>query len=311
MRSITELDKHVKGLKEARRERFAIDLKLAKEELDRQREKSKYDEELAKDILRASGIDTDRIEEIEREESERYSEYLKELRPKLIERPSERPELLHNQAVMTTFSSYTDSIILPPFTAEVLVSDRTYLDGIDGKEEEKDISITPDNPGDINLKVTHEGDGTFGTIIGGMIVPYVDYDLWYTFVPPSTGTYQIKSSLDFHGFYILKSNDKWWNSKSAFVRLSVNLDVNQQFWQGKMEHKVIDIEKSNVDKYQIFDETRQFITYAELVGGDSTVVLVNIELVAGADGNGSYAEINFADGNGNYIQPNLLTAVHL
>ena len=32
-----------------------------------------------------------------------------------------------------------------------------------------------------------------------------------------------------------------------------------------------------------------------------------IEIVAGASGSGSYAELNFADGNANYIDPLLLS----
>ncbi len=313
MKKISELNNHVQSLKSARREKLALDLKLARAEQEGKREKFKYEEELVRDILRASGVDTDRIEQFEREEAERYSKYLEELRPKLIERQNNRPELINNQSVMTTFASYTDSIILPPFSAEVLVSDRIYLDEIDGEEEENDLSKSPDNPGDIKLKVAQKGDGVFGTPdwLGGILVPFVEYDLYYTFVPPTSGTYQIKSSLDFHGFYILKANDKWWNFKSAFVNLSVNMDVNQHFWQGKTEHKIIDIEKSNVDTYQIFDEARQITTYADLVGGDSATVLVNIHLNAGADGNGSYAELNFSDGSGNFIHPNLLTAVHM
>ena len=52
-----------------------------------------------------------------------------------------------------------------------------------------------------------------------------------------------------------------------------------------------------------FDRTFFIDIQAPLRAGDPVVVTARSEIVAGASGSGSYAELNFADGSANFIQP--------
>jgi hypothetical protein len=295
-------------LKKDETERFVQELKRINETLKKDEERSKYEEEFSRDLLRAAGINTDRIEAFEKEQAKRTAEEVEKERESLMGGRYNLAETNSKAAVAYEIASQIGSIILPPYTGTLKASNESLLDGMKG-EKDGDNSLTPDNPGDINLSAKNSGNGVFA--FGGYILYGAEYDLWYTFVPPSTGTYQIRPTLDFHGFYMLKADDKWWNSKHAEVELHLLIDVYQYNWIGKQKYMVVDERKTNGKKNERVDETHSFSHYADLASGDIAVILVRLKMEARAKGNGSYAEINFELGSANYIRPIMLTALHI
>jgi hypothetical protein len=137
---------------------------------------------------------------------------------------------------------------------------------------------------------------------------YTPVDVAFTFVPAQTASYEMTAVLAFHGFYVLRDDDGFFTSKHAYVDLRVSLHVHQYVdLQSKSFPYPISRDESNINEFDNFDRTFFFDYTAPLRAGDPVVVTARIEIVAGASGSGSYAELNFADGNANYIDPLLLS----
>jgi len=120
---------------------------------DEDNERSKYEEEFSKDLLKSSGVDTNRIEAFEREQAERTANEVEKERAALMGERSVLAEYHGRRAVAYEIASSTDAIVLPPFTGTLVATNEGLLEGIQGDKDEDNTSITPDNPEDINLRV--------------------------------------------------------------------------------------------------------------------------------------------------------------
>ena len=67
-------------------------------------------------------------------------------------------------------------------------------------------------------------------------------------------------------------------------------------------------DEDNIDKAYLIDNGGGFDTQAVLRANDPTWFLVRLELSVEAEGDGSYAEVNFSDGVANFIRPLVLFA---
>jgi hypothetical protein len=107
---------------------------------------------------------------------------------------------------------------------------------------------------------------------------------------------------------VLRSDDGFFTSKHAYVDLRVTMNVHQYVDFGwKSFPYPLSRDEDNINEFDNFDRTFFFDSTAPLRAGDPVVVTAKIEIVAGASGSGSYAELNFADGTANYIQPLFLS----
>ena len=182
------------------------------------------------------------------------------------------------------------------------------------------VFVPPDNPtggissgwiftdgSPIKMKDSDTGSGT-GLGLWATAKAFTPQDVVFTFVPAQTASYEMTAVLAFHGFYVLRSDDGFFTSKHAYVDLRVSMNVHQFVdFQWKQFPYPIQRDEQNINEFDNFDRTFFFDYTAPLRAGDPVVVTARIEIVAGASGGGSYAELNFADGTANYIQPLFLS----
>jgi hypothetical protein len=150
----------------------------------------------------------------------------------------------------------------------------------------------------VDLREKSEGDG-FGC---EPRLFFVDVGSWYYhWVPPESGTYWILAAQEFHGFYILKANKKWYDCKRASVSAYAALNLYQYFDRGTKNRTVIDKEVHHISESGFLNESSSW-SFVEYLGGEDQVIIsISFEVCAMAYGSGSYAEINFCDGKANYV----------
>jgi|GEM_PF-1809947 len=142
------------------------------------------------------------------------------------------------------------------------------------------------------------GSGIAGTGVG-KIQAWVDFGFW--FKPSISKFYSIRPHFRFRGFYIVKANDKWYNSKFARVKVSAWTNVYQYNWKGWNNIDVLNVGDDNINVNRRFDADRNMYTSYLLGGGDWAYIRCTIGLYAYAKGSGSYAKLDFATGVANYL----------
>jgi hypothetical protein len=156
------------------------------------------------------------------------------------------------------------------------------------------------NPGTFDLSdwASGSGSGIFGTGAGSFTV-YLDW--WFTFRADASAYYNHTIYVPFNGFYIVRADDGFWDSKEAKVRIDLSARGYQYNWKAGSSTNVLDISSQNINVNDRFDGWRTAY-YADLLGGgDSAYLLVSASFYVYARGGGSYAELNFSAGDANYI----------
>ena len=116
----------------------------------------------------------------------------------------------------------------------------------------------------------------------------------------------------FHGFYVLRSDDSWYNCRNAKVKLTMSMNAHQYVDIGKKSFPpLIDRDEDNVEEVTTYDRTNFFDYTTVLKAGDPVIVTVSGTLDANARGGGAYAELNFEAGTANYIGPLLLSVLQV
>ena len=138
--------------------------------------------------------------------------------------------------------------------------------------------------------------------------PPPEFNVHFAFTPATTANYEMTAVLAFHGFYVLRSDDSWYNCRSAQVQLKARMNVRQYVdFAWKDFPLLIDREESNAEEVTNYDRTGFFDYTTVLKGGDPVVVTFKGIVDAFARGGGAYAELNFEAGTANYIEPLLLS----
>jgi hypothetical protein len=155
------------------------------------------------------------------------------------------------------------------------------------------------NPGNIDLSdnATGGGSGLFGTGAGSFTV-YMDW--WFTFRPTENRNYAHTISVPFHGFYILTSDDGFWDSKEAHARIDMSAVGYQYNYKATGSTNVFDIDSQNINVNDRFDGWRTMY-YSDLLGADQAYIRVTASFYVYARGGGSTAQLNFSSGAANYI----------
>lgn len=154
-------------------------------------------------------------------------------------------------------------------------------------------------PGNIDLSdsASGAGPGWFGTGAGSFTV-YMDW--WFTYDAPQNRYYGHTVWVPFHGFYILYSDDGFWDSKEAHARIDLSAVGYQYNWKATGSTNVFDMDSQNINVNDRFDGWRTMY-YPDLLGADRAYLRVSGSFYVYARGGGSYAELNFGAGNANYI----------
>lgn len=156
------------------------------------------------------------------------------------------------------------------------------------------------NPGNIDLsdQAWGNGSGLFGTGAGSFTV-YLDW--WFNFRPPDTRWYSHYIYTLYHGFYIVRADDGWWDSKEATVRIDQSAIGYQYNYKALANMNVLSVSSQNIDVNYRLDSWRYQYYSDQLGGGDLAYLRVSASFYVYARGGGSYAELNFSDGVANYM----------
>jgi len=168
------------------------------------------------------------------------------------------------------------------------------LHGSDGK-----VYYQGYNPGNIDLSdfANGGGSGLFGTGAGSFTV-YMDW--WFTFRAPQNRNYAHTITVPFHGFYIIKSDDGFWDSKEAHARIDISAVGYQYNYKATGTTNVFDIDSQNINVNDRFDGARTMY-YSDLLGADQAYLRVTASFYVYARGGGSTAQLDFSSGSANYI----------
>jgi hypothetical protein len=155
------------------------------------------------------------------------------------------------------------------------------------------------DPGNIDLWVSCSGSGSgiFGTgACSGTLV----MDWWFTYNPTQDRYYGHTIWVPFHGFYILYSDDGFWDSKEAHARIDLSAVGYQYNYKATASTNVFDLDSQNINVNDRFDGWRTMY-YSDLLGADRAYLRVSASFYVYARGGGSTAILNFSDGNANYM----------
>ena len=155
------------------------------------------------------------------------------------------------------------------------------------------------NPGTIDASVyaNGAGSGLFGTGAGSFTV-YMDW--WFTYRAPENRNYSHSVSVPFNGFYIVRADDGFWDSKEAHARIDLSAVGYQYNYKAVGTANVLDVRDDNINVNDRFDGWRN-IYYSDLLGADQAYLRVTASLYVYARGGGSTAQLNFSDGSANYL----------
>lgn len=155
------------------------------------------------------------------------------------------------------------------------------------------------NPGNIDLWLASSGSGSgiFGTgASSGTLV----MDWWFYYNAPTNRNYGHTIWVPYHGFYILYSDDGFWDSKEAHARIDLSAVGYQYNWKATGSTNVFDLDSQNINANDRFDGWRTMY-YSDLLGADRAYLRVSSSFYTYARGGGSTAQLNFSDGNANYM----------
>jgi hypothetical protein len=155
------------------------------------------------------------------------------------------------------------------------------------------------NPGNIDAScyANGAGSGIFGTGAGSFTV-YMDW--WFTFNAPENRNYAQTVYVPFNGFYIVRADDGWFDSKQANVDISLSATGYQYNYKPTGTANVLAVGNDNINVNDRFDGWRTMY-YSDLLGADRAYLLVTAKLYVYARGGGSTAQLEFASGNANYL----------
>lgn len=155
------------------------------------------------------------------------------------------------------------------------------------------------NPGaiDASCYANGAGSGLFGTGAGSFSV-YMDW--WFTFNAPENRNYAQTVYVPFNGFYIVRADDGWFDSKQANVGISLSATGYQYNYKPTGTANVLSVGSDNINVNDRFDGWRTMY-YSDLLGADRAYLLVTAQLYVYARGGGSSAVLDFASGNANYL----------
>jgi len=203
--------------------------------------------------------------------------FVEEHRPKSVKRPRVKSEA-KEMAMQSEAFAQSGKMVLPVYAASIFSADKAVLQGVlDSGATWTDGAINggwvmPDDPTRIRVKdVYHD----LSLCWPNRYTPPHEFSAHFTFIPATNGKYDLTAVFAFHGFYVLVSNDSFWNCRFARVKLTAQMSVHQYVntaW--KRFPALLEIKKDNVSEVTNFDRTFFFVCQADLHDGDPVIVTV-------------------------------------
>ncbi|MEP7229324.1 MAG: hypothetical protein ABI691_03680 [Ginsengibacter sp.] len=305
MKALKELEKDFRHMNSLLIEEYEQAVKEFKKE-EKEKGPMKEQHDIAKKkMLTDAGFD---IKKIEREEEKETIAFQKRLAIKRKELINRKPNLFIKSQEKSLYSQILKGdrySVLTPFGACLMAPDTKLVESVEG--ERGNPWVFPYDPSQIKIMASgHIGGWTCWQAYGSAPPPTAN--IWFNFVPDRTGKWDFSAIVAFDGFYVLRSDDSWYNCRNAWVKLKATARVHQYSWQGKKNYTLLSEEESNADYTRLFNSTEWMDTSGVLQAGDITWILVTITLEAMSSGSGTYAELNFQSGTANHILPVLVLA---
>lgn len=264
------------------------------------------------EVFDSLGIDPKPLEDLHRTRSEASRERNAMRRQELIERESttRRGDLRVFSAHLGQATHVRPATTVMPFAADLRAPDESYIIGDDGTLASlgEYVVFQPNDPSWIRLKVSDEGEGWGWPPETPSIV---EYTVWYQFIPLETCLHEMWTYIGLKGFLMTAAHDEWYTTKSANVRGESLLTVYQGSYSTSDERTLFNQTSRKgvrVHDYPIYPPSGHFLT-AALVKDVLGLVILRVRFIAFAEGDGSYAEINFADRDYDRFQPYPLTII--
>ena len=314
MTSHDATERHLRELTEARFKDYASEVLQAKSWADHDASKQAAREKRRRDFVASLGIDLKKfdagLEKDNRAQEAELKSFLAEFRTKSASRRPLRAADARAAALRSEVLAESGHMVLPAVASSIFAANKALLADIGGLEWiDGPINsgwVFPDDPSLIRIKDSEHYPNAL--CWDNRQTPYPEFATHFTFTPAETGTYEMTAVLAFHGFYVLRCDDSWWNCRDAGVRLTAQTNVHQYTDIGWKDFPaLLDVEKDNTEEVTNFDRTF-FLDYTtQLRAGEPVIVTAKGIVQAYAHGGGAYAELNFADGTANYVYPLFLS----
>lgn len=310
------LDKFVREIHDRRFKEFEDDVVRRHGLFERAKKFEQSRDKRRREFLKGIGVDLaafDREQEKDlKTQEDELKAYLAEFTPKGGSRPVQQAGDLKDAALRDFTLAGASHTVLRPYASTLFATDKSVLKGVSGLNGDGAINsgwVFPDEAGKIRLKDTaHCPVACFFACAGGP----VEFAVHFAFTPATTANYEMTAVFAFHGFYILRSDDSWYNCRNAKVKLTMSMNAHQYVDIGKKVFPaLIDRDEDNVEEVTTYDRTHFFDYTTVLKAGDPVIVTVGGVIDAQAHGGGAYAELNFEAGTANYIEPLLLSVLQV
>ncbi len=243
------------------------------------------------DVVRLQKSQADRLKDVESRGQERLAD-LKKTLPKEVVATLKSLDRMHDEATVATKSLTEDLKSKLSSSAPSPENDTAVHPGLAGGHLVAPSSLgwfTPyygilhwsDGnivwqgyyPGNIDLwdACNGSGSGIFGT---GSCSGTLVMDWWFTYNAPQNRNYGHTIWVPFHGFYILYSDDGFWDSKEAHARIDLSAVGYQYNYKGTGSTNVFDLDSQNINVNDRFDGWRTMY-YSDLLGADRAYLRVS------------------------------------
>lgn len=317
MDTLNQTEALLHALREARTKDIERQIRQVAARAEHEAKRDEARKQRQRDFMHAIGTDLGKLDSAAKHDDSAQEEELKaftdQFRPQYLDRHSKRAAEVRSAALRSQVLSESGHTVLPAFASSIFTTDlKAYtgtgtLQPFDG--EINNGWVFPDDPTNIKIKDTRHYPNAL--CWDNRQTPFPEFLVDFTFVPATTATYEMTAILAFHGFYVLRVDDSWWNCRAASVKLTTQMNVHQYSDYGWQDTTLIDIEKQNTNEVTSYDRTQFFSYTAALRAGDPVVVTVKGSVQASAHGAGAYAELNFYDGVANYIQPLFVSVIQV
>ncbi|MCK5681568.1 hypothetical protein KAI46_12235 [bacterium] len=125
--------------------------------------------------------------------------------------------------------------------------------------------------------------------------------LYFAFWPGRNGHIRVRIPYITRGWYQIRSNDKWYNSKEAKVDLEMHVKLHQNYWGGHAKKDLFQLSDDNINSNGRIDVDGSFYSGSIAVGANKWVIAeVAVRARTETEGSGSTARLDFR--NPDYVR---------
>jgi hypothetical protein len=142
--------------------------------------------------------------------------------------------------------------------------------------------------GEANIAVHSTGDG-WGLAARGYSWRYCT--LWYVFFPPVAGDILVEPHVDFQGNVAISAHDHVYTSTVAKLKLQLNFDLYQHYWDGEKTAVIIDEYRTDSSTAYWVDDHRVMSKTLSVSAHDP--VFIKLEVAYYVQAHSSHAMVDF------------------